>query len=272
MRKDRLRKSLKDFKVAHIVPVRQLGDTSDNQYHMCLAHLVDNHDYRNFYCDMVKKGRYVLMDNGAAEGAQLQPEKLIEMYRLINPTEIVLPDTLYEMGSTIQKSRNFLNRLEKIDMIDKHRIMAVPQGRTLEEWSACARIFMKDTRINTIGVSKFLTICTNDRYVRMAACNVIKELMIEYDRVDIEVHLLGCDEGPLGIKMCQELYPFVRGCDSAFAYLQAQAKKMMTLNDDSRPEGTIDFIDGKEQNEFVKYMNNFNEFAGAEDNGQSSNW
>lgn len=263
---------MKEFRVAHIVPVQHLADTVDNQYHMCLAHLVDNDEYREHFAKMAKSGRFVLMDNGAAEGAQLQPEKLLEMYAYINPTEIVLPDTLYEPGSTIQKSRNFMAKLENRGLLDKYRLMAVPQGRSLNEWAACARIFVKDTRVNSIGVSKFLNIGTHDRYVRVKACNILKDLFTEYGREDIEVHLLGCDEGPIIVKTIQEEHSFVRGCDSAFAYLQAQAGKVMSLENDNRPAGTIDFIGGQYIAGFVKYMDNFNEFAGAKENGLSATW
>ena len=263
---------MKEFRVAHIVPVPHLKDTKDLQYHMCLAHLVNNDEYREHFAKMAAEGRFVLMDNGAAEGSQLQAGALVEMYQQINPTEIVLPDTLYEPGSTIQKTRNFLMILDDSGLGKKYRKMAVPQGKTLREWEACARIFVKDTRIDSIGISKFLNVATGDRYVRFAACACLKRLIIEYGRYDLEVHLLGCDEGPLVVKMCHEAYPFVRGCDSAFAYLQAQAGKMMTLTDDKRPEGTIDFINGIEREHFDSYMNNFNAFAGITDNGLSTTW
>lgn len=263
---------MKAFRVAHIVPVSHLADTEDMQYHMCLAHLVGNEQYKEHFAKMAKTGRFVMMDNGAAEGSQLQPERLLEMYEQINPTEIVLPDTLYEPGSTIQKSRNFLALLDERGLGAKYRVMAVPQGRTLDEWAACARVFVKDTRVDSIGVSKFLNIGTHDRYVRVKACNILEQLIKEYNRDTLEVHLLGCDEGPLIVKTIHEAHPFVRGCDSAFAYLQAQAKVMMSLGNDSRPAGTIDFINGSAEPEFVKYMNNFNEFAGAKENGLSATW
>lgn len=263
---------MKAFRVAHIVPVSHLDDTRDMQYHMCLAHLVKDQRYQEHFAKMASEGRFVLMDNGAAEGAQLKPDALIEMYQKIHPTEIVLPDTLYEMGSTVQKTRAFLYRLEELGIEDKYRTMAVPQGKTLAEWEACARIFVKDTRINSIGVSKFLNICTQDRYARVKACDILANLIKEYKRSDLEVHLLGCDEGPLIVRMIHQAHTFVRGCDSAFAYLQAQAHKMMTLDDDKRPEGIIDFINGEKQPGFVAYMNNFNEFAGARKNGLSATW
>lgn len=263
---------MKEFRVAHIVPVSHLKETEGLQYHMCLAHLVGNEEYRNHFANMAKLGRFVLMDNGAAEGAQLQPEKLIEAYAEICPNEIVLPDTLYESGSTIQKTRNFINKLDNRNLLGEFRLMAVPQGNTFNEWLACARIFVKDTRINTIGVSKFLNICTKNRFVRYQACRELEKLIAEYNRADLEVHLLGCDEGPCVVNAIKNQFKFVRGCDSAFAYLQAQSGKMLTIGDDSRPEGTINFLNGKHYDGFVKYMENFNEFAGAKENGLSTTW
>ena len=100
---------MKEFKVAHIVPVSHLSDTTDNQYHMCLAHLVKESDeYTAHFAKMAADGKFVLMDNGAAEGAQLRFGELFGMYEKIKPTEIVLPDTLFNPASTIQKSRVFL--------------------------------------------------------------------------------------------------------------------------------------------------------------------
>lgn len=261
---------MKKFKIAHIVPVSHLYDTLDNQYHMCLAHLVECTEYKNHFASLTEKGKFVLMDNGAAEGCQLKPEELFEMYELIQPTEIVLPDTLFDPASTIQKSRAFLYQMEQMGV--NYRTMAVPQGNNLDEWIACARILIKDKRINSFGVSKFLNVATGDRYVRFKACQALAGLIVEYDRQDLEVHLLGCDEGPLIVKMCQEAFPFVRGCDSAFAYLQAQKNKMMSLQDDSRPSGTIDFIDGQWYARLGECCKNFEQFTGLFDNNDDESW
>lgn len=260
---------MKEFKVAHIVPVSCLTKTQNDQYHMCLAHLVENAEYANHYAKLASEGKFVLMDNGAAEGSQLDFDSLFDMYAKINPTEIVLPDTLYEPGSTIQKSREFL--LAMAERKVHYRTMAVPQGKTLEEWAACARIFVKDTRINSIGISKFLNIVTGDRFVRFKACGILQQLFDEYNRHDIEVHLLGCDEGPVIVRMCAQAYPFVRGCDSAFVYLMAQANKWMSKADDKRPEGTIDFIGGPLL-PVMGYKNNFEDYAGVKSNGADASW
>ena len=261
---------MKKFKIAHIVPVSHLYDTLDNQYHMCLAHLVDCTEYREHFTSLTAKGKFVLMDNGVAEGCQLKPEELFDMYELIQPTEIVLPDTLFDSASTIQKSRTFLLQMEQMGV--KYRTMAVPQGANLEEWIACARILIKDTRINSFGISKFLNVATGDKYIRFKACQALAGLIVEYGRQDLEVHLLGCDEGPLVVKMCQEAFPFIRGCDSAFAYLQAQKNKIMTLLDDTRPSGTIDFINGQWYARLGECCRNFEQFAGLADNNDDESW
>ncbi len=263
---------MKEFKVAHIVPVSHLADTVGNQYHMCLAHLVECTEYREHFAEMARKGRFVLMDNGAAEGSQLSFDKLFEMYEQINPTEIVLPDTLYEPGSTIEKTRKFLVEMDNRGV--RYRTMAVPQGRTFEEWCACATIFVKDTRISSIGVSKFLNIATGDRYVRFEACKYLDKLIRQYGRKDLEVHLLGCDEGPSIVKMIHQAFPFVRGCDSAFAYLCAQAQKKVSFDDDSRPIGTIDFLHGVKLDDFIYHVFDFNMFVGLKDgyNGEHVSW
>lgn len=263
---------MKEFRVAHIVPVTHLQDTANDQYHMCLAHLVADDRYREHFAKLSANGKFVLMDNGAAEGAQLPFGKLLEMYEQIQPTEIVLPDTLYEPGSTIQKTRNFLKMLDDRGLTGQYRVMAVPQGKTLSEWEACARIFVKDTRIHSIGVSKFLNIATNAKYIRVDACTVLNKLINEYHRTDLEVHLLGCDEGPQVVNMIHRIFPFVRGCDSAFAYLAAQANKHLTPEDDSRPEGTIDFLGGQYYAEINSAINTFNELAGVKNNGVSDSW
>lgn len=262
----------KDFRIAHIVPVSCLGETEGMQYHMCLAHLVSNEKYASHFSKMVESGKYVLMDNGVAEGNQLQPEQLIDAYCRIKPTEIVLPDTLYESGSTIQKTRNFISKLDNRNLLGEFKLMAVPQGSTLDEWVACARIFVKDTRINSIGVSKFLNICTRKKYIRYTACDILARIICEYERFDLEVHLLGCDEGPIVVNKIKSHYPFVRGCDSAFAYLQAQATKILTAYDDSRPVGTIDFLNGQYYGDICCYMGNFNDLAGVNNNGESDTW
>lgn len=261
----------KEFRIAHIVPVASLHITEDNQYHMCLAHLVkESFEYGVFYANLKdkNKGHFVLMDNGAAEGAQLDPHQLVDMYGRINPDEIVLPDTLYDGSETIQKTMNFLECYSYLP----YRMMAVPQGHTLEEWLACAEVLVQESRINSFGVSKFLNIVTGDKWIRMYACRELQKLFDKYNRNDMEVHLLGCDEGPLVVGAIRDAFPFVRGCDSAFAYIATQAKQDISFSSTGRPKGEIDFLRGRNYPGLEQNITHFNWVAGVTDNGIDGSW
>lgn len=262
---------MKDFKVAEIVPVEQLEDIAANHYHMCLAHLViqDNpvaKKYTDFYRRMSNEGKYVLMDNGAAEGSQLSFNNLIETYKEIGPAEIVIPDTLNDANKTLAKMFNWL---KLTDVPCKQ--MAVPQGKDFEEWKACAYIMMQECRVNTIGISKFLNIATNDETIRYAAVCYLDGIADKLGRDDIEYHLLGCDEGPGIVGRIQSISRRVRGCDSAFAYIATKAEVDIDVNT-KRPKGHIDFLNDGRINEFVPNSYAFEGICGVKNNASGKEW
>lgn len=259
---------MKNFKIAQIVPVPHLEQIADNHYHMCLAHLVKNKEYAKFYERMAKEGKFVLMDNGAAEGAQLPTDSLLEMYEKINPTEIVLPDTLNNCVDTLCKTLYFVHKYGDLP----YRFMGVPQGKDFNEWCACVEVMLREPRINTIGVSKFLNIATGIEDIRFHACAYISKVAGALGRRDIEVHLLGCDEGPYMVGQIQEMFPFVRGCDSAFAFIATQAG--VTIDEETkRPDGEINFINGSVQaKKLADNMVRFENVTQVKDNKESYSW
>lgn len=260
---------MKDFKIAQIVPVLHLEQIKDNHYHMCLAHLVEQSlEYGQFYRRMSEDGKFVLMDNGAAEGAQLPVEELLTMYNTINPTEIVLPDTLNNCVDTLRKTLSFVHEHKDLP----YRFMGVPQGKDFDEWCACVEVMLREPRINSIGVSKFLNIATGDNEIRFHACAYITKVASALERRDIEIHLLGCDEGPFLVGQIQELFPIVRGCDSAFAYIATQANVEIT-DETERPEGEIDFIEGTVPcDELAIRLKQFEDVARVKDNKEALSW
>ena len=261
---------MKDFKIAQIVSVPHLYQIEQNHYHMCLAHLVsENTRYQIFYKRLAESGKFVLMDNGAAEGSQLSVEELLTMYKIINPTEIVLPDTLSNCVDTLRKTLAFVHEYKHLP----YRFMGVPQGKDFDEWCACVEVMLREPRINTIGISKFLNITTGNEEIRIHACAHIARLLAELDREDVEVHLLGCDEGPAIVGIAHTLFPFVRGCDSAFAFIATQAGMEAITEETKRPKGEIDFIEGAVSCEALeKRMKEFENVAGVKDNTVSYSW
>lgn len=261
-------KKFKEFRVAQIVPACCLELTKDNQYHMCLANIAArNKTYADFYKRMVSEGKYVLMDNGAAEGEQLSTASLISMYEYINPTEIVVPDTLCDGPDTLRKAVEFIAKYPDLP----YKLMFVPQGKTFEEWCNNAKaLLLSFENANSVGVSKFLNIATDDPMIRYAAAGFIEEFNATHNR-NVEVHLLGCDEGPAIVRDIQLEYPSVRGCDSAFAYIAAQAG---THIDDTttRPVGEIDFINGPYVEGLEDVLDEMADTAGVVYNGLHPSW
>lgn len=231
-------------KLAHIVSVGSLHELDDKQYLMCLAHLVkDNPEYARYYSQRAADGKsFVLLDNGAAEDSQLFLDDLVDVYKIIRPHEMVIPDTLCDCKSTLDKLS------ESIAYFDKQgvdcRLMGVPQGKTLSEWIECADAMVANARVNTIGVSKFLPMAMDDTQARIDAMQCLDNSIKRHNRYDLQVHLLGLSESPNVVGYLTKHYRYIRGCDTAYGYLCAQAGED-PFADMDRPKGVIDFVNGR---------------------------
>lgn len=275
----------KQFKLAHIVPRSCLSVIAENGYQMCLANIVKaNAEYADFYANLRKVDLpssnaeitielpYVLMDNGAAEGNQLSNAELILCYEKIKPSEVVLPDTLLNGKETLYKSKEALQFITQYyNGIPPFKFMAVPQGKTLEEWEECAEQMVQWPQLTTLGISKFLQMELGYPQVRYEAAEILDKLFKKYGRYDIEVHLLGCNESPAIISSIAKAFPFVRGCDSAYGYICAQDDKEI-YSATSRPSGEIDFIDGVDYLWLKETLCDFELAAEVYDNRADDSW
>lgn len=262
----------KRCKLAHIVPRDLLDMIADNQYQMSLAHLIKQDEkYLAFYRRMVAAGRYVLMDNGAAENSQLDLEGLYECWNKLRPSELILPDTLCDRESTLNKTKKAIKYFKEKG-VDCY-FMAVPQGASLEEWKQSAEELIQIPEVHCLGVSKFLTIKTSDPNVRYKATSHIEKLRKEYNRYDVEVHLLGCDAGPSEPGAIFRDFDFVRGCDTALAYIYAQAQIGLEPGS-SRPRGEMSFLENTLTSTelLTDAMHRFNDICGVVNDAGDSTW
>ena len=259
-------------RIAHIVPLGSLDKIAKKQYHMCLAHLIaESEEYAKKYAYIREEHEtYLLMDNGAAENSQLCNEELLECYYKVVPDEMVLPDVLLQKDATFESTMKGL-RYFKYEQQLPCKFMVVPQGETLEEWAECAEALIQCEDINSFGVSKFLSIATGDANVRYKACSILEQLIAQYGRYDLEVHLLGCQDAPARVKEIFDDFDFVRGCDSAIGYLYAQAD--VEVQDETlRPEGEIDFLGGSDYVTLENTLQAFEIATGVVYGGKDLTW
>lgn len=230
-------------KISHIVSSDLLELIDGRDFYMCLANIASkDENYCNFYKKQVENGKFVLLDNGAAESDQMTLDVMWSVIEKINPTEVILNDCLLNGEETIKTSTEALNFYKSKGY--KGQYMFVPQGKNFEEWKQCYQN-MDKTDISTIGVSKFLTSGWNDSNARYKCCFYINNT--------IPVHLLGCHENINEVKQISNNFSNIRSNDTAIAYIYAQANQ--SIEDGNRPSGQINFIKSdlnKQQLELLK--------------------
>lgn len=240
------------MKTATILPQAFLHLIKDEPYHMALGHLIGAEgfeEYTKFYSEAGKDpNKFVMLDTGLIEGDARPPSELLEKAKLISADEMALNDVYMDHTATLKASYAAMDYIQWASA-SYPRLMAIPQGTNLYDWVECAKEMLR-WPINTIGIPKVLT-HLEGRDGRLRALMAIQEFLGDKD-----VHLLGCWETPLELKMIenvtrQGLIKPVRGVDSAIAYAYARAG--IKITEDERPEGAIDFAAQHCDMDILKY-------------------
>jgi hypothetical protein len=199
------------MEVAFIAPTKFLPRYCQTGYHLALAHqvLIDS-KYAQFYLEQSRAGAHVILDNSVIElGYPLADEDLVRAAKAVEAREVVIPDkpgdkerTLRYLLETGPPLRHFLGT--------SVRLMAVPQGRSADEWLECMETMLRRAPgvVNTIGIGKFLKSIREE---------VIIELDMEFGRVGHlpihDFHLLGTWGNPIEIRKLAQ-YDWIRGVDT----------------------------------------------------------
>lgn len=225
---------------ATILPQHFLDMIQDEPYLMALGNLIGApgfENYTQFYAWAGKDpNKFVMLDTGLIEGNARPVEELLEKAKAIYADEMALNDIFMDHTATLKESWNALQYI-KSQGDDHPRLMAIPQGTSLEDWIACAKE-MLTWDIDTIGIPKVLT-KLEGRDARLHAIIALEEFI-----GDKHIHLLGCWDTPLELKVIENAtragtISAVRGCDSAIAY--AYARSGLKITEAARPEGEINF-------------------------------
>lgn len=224
----------------NIVPREYLQLTTDADFHMSLyQEIMKKDEYAFFYREVRKAGKFVIMDNGAAEKVNPSWEELLHGYDTTNPTEIILPDVVGNKDETLRRTSAAYDAFCQKDLHEKYQFMCVPQGSTFQEWLDCMDEMMTQECVTTLGVSKFVTKLLSEELqnvnIRLECVDAIKQTAKRHGIVCPQIHLLGCYYTPYEVGEIEAAFPgVVRSTDSAIAYVYS--RNGLYLDQEERPD------------------------------------
>lgn len=216
----------------YICPIPHLEEyvPQSATFHLCLAHLLDQPDYVDFYRKRQQRGDYILMDNSAYElGAGIDAEQLIDMVEQsqIQINAIVAPDYPGKHSDyTIESLNHF------VDVVDKRHpdwsIMGVPQSEVgdFEDWLDCY-YYMSDSEIvDLIGMSIL--------GIPNACCHITGTNDISTNRIWATQYLLKHDPDHMKYGTSRNWHHYL-GCGSPREYIHQKLLGLMDSTDSSSP-------------------------------------
>ena len=142
---------MKKIKISHEVPFCLLEKSREfNDYDYCLPHLMDeSEEYRNFFYESKKMGRYIVMDNSLHElGEAYNTERLLYWIDEIEPNEFIVPDVWEDYAASVRNAKQWAT----VKMPVNTTKVAVVQAKSLHEAILCTQTY-KDLGYKKIAYS-----------------------------------------------------------------------------------------------------------------------
>jgi len=185
------------MKISHEVPFSLLEKSRKfNDYDYCLPHLLDqNEEYKNFFYESKKMGRYIIMDNSLHElGKAYDTDRLLHWVNELKPDEFIVPDVWEDCEGSIENAREWLN----IDLPEETTKVVVVQAKNEEEALTCFYSYLnygyKKIAIS-YGASWYNKICPhpNKDFGKAIGRFTFVNGLHHQDRIpkDVKLHLLG---------------------------------------------------------------------------------
>jgi len=180
-------------------------------YHMVLAQEALRHPaYARWYYEASKRGDFIILDNGAAEGYAMTIDKLIEAANLVQADEVAMLDRLEDSEATIALHMDKNVRT----LIPAKRRMIIPQGKDVDEWLSCCETLIENCPAVTIGIPK---------YTERFAGGRTKLIESISHRRELNIHALGCYGNPIDeVWALQVCASDIRGIDTGAPIAHAQ--------------------------------------------------
>jgi hypothetical protein len=210
--------------------------TSRGDLDMSLAHMVADEEYRRVYSGLSTK-RFLMLDNGEAEGAQVSPERLMTVATTLGADEVVLPDVIGDGTATVDRVKKFLLNLQ--GPVDSFKFMAVAQGLSSVTVKRTIEAFAELEPITTIGIPRWLV--NPDRYsIRIDIAGWIAEKYPER----FQVHFLGTSvEWVREIYFAAKYQVPVRSVDTSMPFNYAIANCRLQNDNNYKIKRPSDYFD-----------------------------
>lgn len=118
-------------KIAHEYPKHMLNLVNQfTDYDYALVHLlIKDPEYKQYMLDRKAEGRKIILDNSLYElGKAFDPELYMEQIRILEPSEVILPDCLNDSLNNFIGIEKFLSKYSK-ELADRNiGVLAVVQG------------------------------------------------------------------------------------------------------------------------------------------------
>tara|TARA_R110000803_G_scaffold2472_4_gene8416 strand:+ start:160 stop:951 length:792 start_codon:yes stop_codon:yes gene_type:complete len=185
------------MKISHEVPRCLLNNSRKfNTYDYCLPHLLDqDEEYKEFFYESKKQGRYIIMDNSLHElGEAYNHERLRYWINELEPDEFIVPDVWMNCHKTTAQAKYW----KQFTYPDKTKITAVIQGKNKNEAYLCANL-LQNLGYEKLCVSygatwynDFFPHTNLDMGKALGRVRFVQGLLNLKSLYNVKYHLLGC--------------------------------------------------------------------------------
>ena len=211
-----------------------------------LSHLwVQFPEYRKFILEQKSAGKFITLDNSAAERALVTEDILIDICHELMPHEVIAPDVLFDKTATIENAIKFKNRMKAEGLLDTIDIFFCPQGKTKQDWLEAYEWGINQDWIHTIGFSKiaipqaFLSDWKDDQGI-MEARHMAYDYLKEKGMLLKPIHCLG-QGSPL--EFSHYKHPMMRSTDSVYPVFAASLGQDFSVDHKTRTPTPHNFLE-----------------------------
>jgi hypothetical protein len=186
------------------VPMMETIKAHERPVHMMLAQYSRVLDYRQYFQNLARSGKVVILDNGAYEDTRVSNDELISIAAEIRPSFVVVPDKVGDKVVSDELASDFM-RLWK-PLPGGVRCMRIFHGTGKQVVEDIAKF---QDRFHGIGIPRCL------RHEREY---VVSKLQDYWGMSSPYIHLFGCwDKTVMEISWLSR-YPHIRSLDTKLSY------------------------------------------------------